>query len=220
MIDQTLLDRASQTMLDNGIRLLQGARLADTDAGHITKLLEYMRPEQGSRWLDIGSGFGEPARLMREQRPDLQFTLVNNNAFQRLKTPSGLVVIDGDMHELPFDDRQFDGAMFLYSLCHADNFQQALDEAARVVRPGGALFVFDYLRMDGDDRWTEKLLASRFMGFDELDWRIGKAGWQKPRYGYPDCDDTLFRQVVDDAVVYRMLFADLVPIVWRAVRDA
>jgi ubiquinone/menaquinone biosynthesis C-methylase UbiE len=221
MIDQALLDRSSQHALDRGVRLLQGFRLDATDESHIARLLEFMRPARGQHWLDIGSGFGEAARLMQAARPDLRFTLINNSRYQLCHTPAQLDARFGDMHALPFDDEEFDGAMFLYSLCHADDFQCVLSEAARVVRPGGALFVFDYLRRHGhagDDALTIRFLQSRFMDFFTMQPTLEASGWSLQKFGQPVGSDALFRDLVDGDPMYDTIFAELVPVLWRAVR--
>jgi ubiquinone/menaquinone biosynthesis C-methylase UbiE len=220
MIDQAFLDEASRMALDRGIRLLQGFRMGDTDASHVNVLLEIMQPMAGSSWLDIGSGFGEAARLMGDLRPDLNFTLVNNSRFQIENTPDEMIVEFGDMHALPFDHDEFDGAMFLYSLCQADDLVRVLSEAARVVRMGGQLFVFDYLRMVGDNGLTAQLLASKFYTREELDSAFLRVGWLAYDYKYPTGTDAVFRRMVDKNAmpIYERMFDDLVPVLINAVR--
>ena len=50
---------------------------------------------------------------------------------------------DGDARALPFPDRDFDAVVFHTTLCHIPGPEQALAEAARVLRPGGQLVIFD-----------------------------------------------------------------------------
>jgi ubiquinone/menaquinone biosynthesis C-methylase UbiE len=218
MITTAELDAASRQCWDRGIKVLQGFRLAPTDRDHIAKLLEWMQPDPGTEWLDIGCGFGEPARLMRELRPDLRFVLVNDNPFQLEQVPPGLAAYLCDMHAMPFRDGEFDGAMFLYSLCHASP-RTALAEAARVVKPGGRLFVFDYLRKHGDNALTQAHLGANFYTKEELRACASAVGWRPTRLILPPGDDAVFRSAFGDVKLYEELFAELVPVIWTATRE-
>ena len=49
--------------------------------------------------------------------------------------------IDGDAHELPFEDGAFDGCVSLQVLEHVRDPRRVVREIARVLKPGGVLFV-------------------------------------------------------------------------------
>jgi ubiquinone/menaquinone biosynthesis C-methylase UbiE len=218
MTDQDKLTTASEIALKKGLRVLQGFRLEDTDQGHVAALLAFMAPGRGTKWVDLGCGFGEPAKLMKELRPDLMFWLVNNNTFQLSKCPPDMPTFCCDMHDMSFDPGEFDGAMFLYSLCHADDFVVALREAARVVRPGGKLFVYDYVRFDGDDALAHQHLNARFIPFDMLR-AVARAGdWDLESFVLPRGSDAVFRSLMPNQHLYNLIFKGLRPILWKAVR--
>jgi ubiquinone/menaquinone biosynthesis C-methylase UbiE len=221
MIDQTLLTQVSQVALERGVRLLQGYRLADTDYDHMMVLLGMLGPQLGARILDVGSGFGEAAHLLRVMRPDLKFMLLNNNRFQLAHTPEDLSSWYGDMHDVPFSNGSFDVAMFLYSLCHADDLGQVLREAARVTRPGGMLFVYDYVRDAGDDLLAERMLCSHFFTASVLRIALDDAGWNAPVfYRLTTGNDAVFRRMVgDDVENYQRIMRDLTPVVIKAWRE-
>jgi ubiquinone/menaquinone biosynthesis C-methylase UbiE len=212
------LDEASRDVLDRGIRVLQAVRFSPSDQAHVAMLLHAMKPGFGEHWVDVGCGFGEPARLMQAMRPDLRFTLVNSNQFQLEQAPDGFTQRLADMRDLPFPDASFDGAMFLFSLCHDPDKRAALEEAARVVRSGGALFVFDYLRTNGDDARTAEVLHSWFPEKADLDATGALAGWQTRSFSYPVGDDRVFRGLFGDDDLYHELIDPLVPYFWQAVR--
>lgn len=218
MIEQALLDAASQACLDAGVRVLQGYRLAETDEWHVARLLDLMAPAPVTSWLDIGAGFGEVARLMLDLRPDLRFTLLNNSAFQNAQAPEGFPVLSADMHDIPAYDGTYDGCMMLYALCHADDFSDALREAARVTKMGGKLFVFDYLRDGADNGLMRKHLAATALPWRVLRTIARNAGWKLDWRVIPKGDDSLFREMMGDDALYNSIFENLSPVLWKATR--
>jgi len=217
-LPQPALTEASRYGLDRGIRILQGYRLAGTDAAHTDCLLDFMAPKRGTVWADIGCGFGEVARLMQRRRPDLDFVLINNNTFQLAAAPTEFRKLHGDMHALPLHDAAVDGCMFLYSLCHADPIGGALKEAARVTAPGGGLLVFDYARLAGDNRLMREKLYATALAPDHLRAIAEAVGWRVTGWDAPDGDDALFRELYDNPIEYARIFTPLVPVLWKAVR--
>ncbi|MFA5708022.1 MAG: class I SAM-dependent methyltransferase [Mycolicibacterium sp.] len=51
-----------------------------------------------------------------------------------------------DAHHLPFDDASFDTVVCTFGLCAIPDHTQALNEMARVLRPGGKLILVDHIR--------------------------------------------------------------------------
>lgn len=212
------LNAASQLMLDRGERILQGVRFAGTDEGHVAKLLEFMDPPQGARIADMGCGFGEVARLMQKQHPDLSFALVNDNEFQLSHAPNrlGMQPVRADMTDTGLPAESFDAVMFLYSICHVD-LENALKEARRLVRPGGVLFVFDYVWLDGDTELSEQYLGATFHSFGVWCDETEDAGWRDHVISLPSGDDALFRRLFPDQELYDTIFGGLRSMLWRAV---
>jgi ubiquinone/menaquinone biosynthesis C-methylase UbiE len=216
---EAIVDAATKVLLGREIRIFQGMRLAKTEAGHVLALLRFMHPDFGSHILDLGCGVGEVARIMAEARPDLRFTLVNCNALQLQHAPPGMPTICSDYHAIPLPDGAADGAMFLWSIGHAD-MPAALAEAARLVRLGGFLFVFDFERQGGNPALLAERLCYRCFTYDAMRELANDAGWHISEWHRPKCDDAVFRSVYDDPGEYCALFDGLVPCAWRAERYA
>lgn len=93
--------------------------------------------------LDIGSGDGALCQVAGAQARrwvclDRSQPLLDA-AKKRLKGQSGIEFVQGDMHQLPFSDHAFDQVLHFHALTYAKDPLWALQEAARVLKPGGQL---------------------------------------------------------------------------------
>jgi len=94
---------------------------------------------------------------------------------QRLKNVEGLAVMDAE--KLEFPDNSFDVVMAQYVVTAVPNPEAALDEFARVVRPGGELIILTRVSADGGmRRFIEQALQPvvRRLGF-----RTAEFAWSR-----------------------------------------
>lgn len=118
-------------------------------------LLAELLPLSGQRIIELGCGAAALARALLLRHPDCQVTGVEVDARQHAKnlaTPQpGLQFVAGVAQDIAFPDASFDLALMLKSLHHVPVLaqEQALNEVARVLRPGGHLYVSEPL-YDGD----------------------------------------------------------------------
>jgi ArsR family transcriptional regulator len=93
--------------------------------------------------LDIASGDGVLAELLAPHARSIvcvdSSANVVNAAKKRLKAFHNVEVIEGDMHALDVGKRHFDLVLMMHALTYSAHPQQAIAEAARVLKPAGRL---------------------------------------------------------------------------------
>ena len=121
---------------------------------HSTELMALHAPlHEGSCVLDLGSGYGGPARFLaskfRCQVTGLNVSTVEIEEAARQTEAHGLqalVSFDyGDFHELPYSASSFDIVWSQDSLMYGADKRRILEEVSRVLKPGGVLDFTDIL---------------------------------------------------------------------------
>jgi cyclopropane fatty-acyl-phospholipid synthase-like methyltransferase len=134
----------------------------------------------GDRILDAGCGVGGPAAAIAAGYPTARVHGVTASSVQaamardvtfRAGVADRVTIARADYHDLPFDDRSFDAALFLESCGYSPHRRALFAEAARVVRPGGHIYVKDVFASPGPLSDVE---ASALAAFDEL-WRLASS---------------------------------------------
>lgn len=107
----------------------------------------YDLPEKGSV-LDISCGDGDFLDVLRSYFPklDLHGIDISESYIARAKEkhPWAKLTV-ADAADMPYESASFDGLLSCMSLHHYHNPQKVFDEAARVLRPGGRLYVLDFI---------------------------------------------------------------------------
>jgi ubiquinone/menaquinone biosynthesis C-methylase UbiE len=100
--------------------------------------------------LELGSGSGAMAEELLNRYPSIRLTATDVDpamveAASRRLTPLGdrVEVQAADATGLPFPDGRFDAVVSFIMLHHTVQWEQALGEATRVLRPGGHLAGYD-----------------------------------------------------------------------------
>jgi ArsR family transcriptional regulator len=73
----------------------------------------------------------------------------------------------GDMEKLPLGDASVDVALLSQALHHAADPARAVDEAARILRPGGRVLALDLRKHDQE--WVRDRVGDRWLGFTDDD---------------------------------------------------
>ncbi len=101
--------------------------------------------------LEVGCGTGVHARLLAQAGARLTAVDLTPTAIELTRRRLELAGLEGDVREadaeaLPFADRSFDYVWSWGVVHHSEHTDRALDEIARVLRPGGQLGLMVYHR--------------------------------------------------------------------------
>jgi SAM-dependent methyltransferase len=108
------------------------------------RFVEFVAPRGELRILDVGCGTGESRQLYIDHAADYVGIDLASQALgiAREKFP-GDTWMCCDAREVPFADEAFDVVAYSSVLHHIPDFQKALVEGFRILRPGGYAFAFD-----------------------------------------------------------------------------
>ncbi len=149
-------------------------------------LLDFLGDVRGRRILDAGSGTGYLARLLA--RAGAQVTAVENaRRFHEIAleyeqtTPLGIDFRHGSISSMPgLDASVFDAVVANYVLMDVREYEGAMAEIARVLKPGGR-FVFSLVHNTIDFQWDRSATDSPRKD-DRVGWR--DSGYFIRRAGY------------------------------------
>ncbi|MGA7830619.1 MAG: metalloregulator ArsR/SmtB family transcription factor [Terracidiphilus sp.] len=132
---------------------------------------------------DLGAGEGTFSLLLSERATkviavDSSVKMIEVGREQALR--HGVQNVDyrlGDMESLPIEDRAVDLVFFSQSLHHALHPQRAIEEAHRILVPGGRIVILDLLKHRFEE--AREIYADEWLGFSEaeLEAMLEKAGF-------------------------------------------
>ena len=102
--------------------------------GHATRPID--------RLLDVGGGSGRAAAALTG--PEITVVDASVGMLARARAHRGLSGVAGDAGRLPFRDGSVDAATVVDAFHHLPDQAAAVEEAARVIAPGGALVIREF----------------------------------------------------------------------------
>ena len=146
------------------------ARTYDRTRAASPSVLAPLRAALGDRrgtLVDVGGGTGNYARALADEgwRP---VVLDRNPGMLGRAASKHLPVALGDASALPVADGSADAVVFVSMLHHVPDWQAALAEARRVVRPGGVVVVMAFTREQVDVHWVLGYLPATLAHFARL----------------------------------------------------
>ncbi|WP_042370258.1 class I SAM-dependent methyltransferase [Streptacidiphilus neutrinimicus] len=121
--------------------------------------------------LDVGCGNGKFVTRLHHDRPDLRVIGMDISAGILADVPRPVVVADAQA--LPFADASMDAVLAMHMLYHVPNIPAAINELARVLKPGG--LVIASTNSDTDKRELDQLwrqAAADVLGLPEGPSRV------------------------------------------------
>ncbi len=143
-------DRALKATEENGLGAMRTALLA----------------EARGRVVEVGAGTGVNVNLYGAEIEDLTLVEPDPHMAARLRTRlaeggggAAKHLIEAPAESLPFADDTFDTAVATLVLCTIPDPVAAIDELARVLKPGGRLLFIEHVRSDDPARarWQDRL---------------------------------------------------------------
>jgi SAM-dependent methyltransferase len=163
------------------LTLLTGERFPNERETAI--ISDMIGPERGGVFLDLGCSAGLYARALAERVPvvgvDISPSMLKGAA---RKTGPSISLARADIHNLPFVDAAFSGAVCGGTLNELGDPARALRETRRVLEPGGRIAIMGILRATTTrGRRLQRFLATgglRFFDPEEMRSLLDHAGFK------------------------------------------
>lgn len=149
--------------------------------------------DESTKVIDFGGGFGGSARHLAKKF-GCNVTVINlseteNERGRKMNKEQGLSylidIIDGSYDDVPFDDESFDVVWSEDAILHSNNKTKVIQEAYRLLKPGGDLIFSDPMQTDNCD---EKVLKPIYE-------RINLSALGSPAFYKEECKKAGFKEM-------------------------
>ena len=137
------------------------------------RLLDILNPTFGEKWIDLCCGTGDMSILLARYMKSSQNIYGMDSASQALLVArerskqnfSSIEWIKGDALQTNFTSHQFDGLVMAYGLRNLSSSYEGLQEALRILKPGGRAGILDFRSFQGSSiqRLFQKVYLSLYV---------------------------------------------------------
>jgi len=122
-------------------------------------MMDWLAPRDGQRLLDVAGGTGDVSFRFLDRAPGATATVLDmteqmlvegQKRAEATRKADRLDWIVGDAMALPFEDMSFDRYTISFGIRNVTRIQDALNEAFRVLKPGGRLMVLEFSQLPND----------------------------------------------------------------------
>jgi len=147
------------------------------------KFIDWMNPSQNSSFIDVASGTGDIAKLLSLKTKNLStITCIEPNEDMFKKGKDNLAKfknikwIKSKAETLPVEDNMYDFYSISYGIRNVSNINKTLEEAYRVLKPGGRFMCLEFSKIDNE------LLNILYKNYSKVIPTLGKyiVGSSKP----------------------------------------
>ena len=116
--------------------------------------INYLNPQKNTKLVDVASGTGDIARLfLKKTNLSGSVCCVDENkdmikiSKKKITNKNNIEWYCNNAEKLPFNDNKFDYYTISFGLRNISNINKALDEAFRVLKPGGRLLCLEFSKV-------------------------------------------------------------------------
>ena len=161
------------------------------------KLINWMNPQPNNRIIDVAAGTGDLAKMISQKNDDKNnFCCVEPNkgmletGKEKLKSLTNIKWYLNSAEKLPFKENTFDFYTISYGIRNVTNINKCLEEAYRVLKPGGRFFCLEFSKVENE------ILNFLYQKYSKLIPLIGKivVGSEEPYEYLIDSIDKFYSQ--------------------------
>ena len=121
------------------------------------RLIEWIAPNENQIFVDVATGTGDIPRLINKKnknKSSIYCVEPNKRMLERgksrLKDHKNIKWFNNSAEDLPFSDEMFDIYSISFGLRNTTDIPKTLDEAFRVLKPGGRFFCLEFSKVENE----------------------------------------------------------------------